>query len=190
MTEEEEMADDDDASREQYRPFWGNAFEEFDQRLRSYAHRLANGRAYDAEDLVQETACRALIYARNPAEIRNPLSYLLRMMRNVWTDKWARENVANTESLDDLLSTGRDPVVEPVVQRILESMELQEEMGARQGPLNAREKLLLELHMKGYKTKEIAAELGENVRLTRSDLNAVKAKVRYRIARSKATAQD
>lgn len=183
------MADVKDASREQYRPFWGGAFEEFDQRLRSYARRLANGRDSDAEDLVQETACRALIYAKNPAEIKSPLSYLLRMMRNVWTDKWARENVANLESLDDLLCTGRDPAVESDVQRILESKELKEEMGTRQGPLTPRERLLLELYMSGCKCKDIAEQLGENVRLTRCDLNAVKAKVRYRLARSKAASR-
>lgn len=184
------MSDDEgDVSREQYRPFWGKALEEFDQRLTSYARRLSNGRGYDAEDLIQETACRALVYSRNPAEIRSPLGYLLRVMRNVWSDKWARENVANLESLEDLLSNGREPAVEPDVQRLLESRELKEEMGARQGPLTQREELLLGLYMRGYKCKDIADELGENVRLTRSDLNAVKAKVRYRLAHSKAAAR-
>lgn len=181
------MADDEgDIGREQYRPFWGKALAEFDTRLNSYALRLANRRSYDAEDLIQETACRVLVYSRNPAEIRSPLGYLLRVMRNVWADKWARDNVANLESLDDLLSTGRDPAVEPDVQRLLESMELKEEMGVRQGPLTEREELLLGLYMNGYKCKDIADEMGENVRLIRSDLNAVKAKVRYRLAHSKA----
>lgn len=180
------MTDDADSSRNQYRPFWETTIEDFSERLASYARRLANGRAYDAEDLVQETACRALIYSRNPEEIRSPAGYLLRMMRNIWVDKWARENTANTESLEDLLANGRHPTVEPVVQRVLENEELRSRMDAKQGPLSPREKTLLALYMRGYKCKDIAEELNENVRLTRSDLNAVKAKVRYRLTKAKA----
>jgi RNA polymerase sigma factor (sigma-70 family) len=181
------MTDDDDGKRRnQYGPFWAKTIEDSNERLMSFARRLSNGRVYDAEDLTQETACRALTYSRNPEEIRNPLSYLLRMMRNIWIDKWAKENTANVESLDDLLSTGRHPIVEPVAQRLLENEELQHDMSVKQGPLDSREKLLLELYLKGFKCKEIADKLNENVRLTRSDLNAVKAKVRYRLMKAKA----
>jgi RNA polymerase sigma factor (sigma-70 family) len=182
------MTDDDHGGHTQYSPFWGKTLEDFHERLMSYARRLANGRVYDAEDLLQETACRTLIYSPNPGTIRNPLSYLLRMMRNIWIDKWARENTANVESLEDLINSGRHPIVEPVVQRVLENEELRVEMGAKQGPLTPREKLLLELYLRGYKCKDIADKLNENVRLTRSDLNAVKAKVRYRLTKAKAKA--
>lgn len=181
------MTDDDHATqRAQYGPFWMQTIEDSNKPLMSYARRLANGRIYDAEDLVQETACRALIYSRNPGEIRNPRSYLLRMMRNIWIDKWAKENTANVESLEDLLSTGRHPIVEPVVQRLLESEELRAKMAAKQGPLTPREKLLMQLYLNGYKCKEIADKLHEDVRVTRSDLNAVKAKIRYRVTKGKA----
>lgn len=59
--------------------------EEFMQRLTAYALRLANGRSYNADDLVQETVCRALLYAANPEKIHNPLGYLLRMMRPTYS---------------------------------------------------------------------------------------------------------
>jgi RNA polymerase sigma factor (sigma-70 family) len=171
-------------------PFWAQALEDANERLMSYARRLANGRVYDAEDLVQETACRALVYARDPVGVRNPAYYLLRMMRNIWVDKWKKENSANVESLDDLLGSARHPKVEPVVQQVLETQELQEEMSVGQGQLTAREELLLKLHLKGYSNKDIAGLLEEDVRVTRTDINAVKAKVRYRLkkGRSKAAA--
>ena len=108
-------------SRTQHRPYWEKACEDAYQRLIVGARRLANGRLSDAEDLAQETVCRALIYSRNPEEIRNPLSYLLRMMRNTWIDKWTKENTANVESLEGLLSTGKHPMVEPDILRILET---------------------------------------------------------------------
>jgi RNA polymerase sigma factor (sigma-70 family) len=183
------MTDDDHGGhRARHGSFWVKALEETNERLMSYARRLANGRVYDAEDLFQETACRALAYARDPGEIRNPAYYLLRMMRNIWIDKWAKENSANVESLDDLLSSARHPKVEPVVQQVLETQELQEEMYAGQGQLTAREELLLKLHLKGYKSKDIADRLQEDVRVTRTDLNAVKAKVRYRLKKGRAKA--
>jgi RNA polymerase sigma factor (sigma-70 family) len=171
-------------------PFWAKALEDANGRLMSYARRLVNGRVYDAEDLFQETACRALIYSRDPDGIGNPAYYLLRMMHNIWIDKWKKENSANVESLDELLSSARHPKVEPVVQQVLETQELQEEINVGQGQLTAREELLLKLHLKGYKSKDIAELLEEDVRVTRTDINAVKAKVRYRLkkGRSKAAA--
>lgn len=183
------MTDDDHGGRRtRHGPFWVKALEDASVLLMAYARRLANGKVYDAEDLFQETACRALTYARDPGGIRNPAYYLLRMMRNIWIDKWAKENSANVESLDDLLGSARHPKVEPVVQQVLETQELQEEMNVRQGQLTAREETLLKLHLQGYKTKDIAGRLREDVRVTRTDLNAVKAKVRYRLKKGRAKA--
>jgi len=183
------MTDDDHGEhRTRHGPFWVKALEDANERMMSYARRLTNGRVYDAEDLVQETACRALTYTPDPGGIGNPASYLLRIMRNIWVDKWARENSANVERLDDLLSSARHPKVEPIVQQVLETRELQEEMNVGQGQLTAREQLLLKLHLKGYTSKDIADRLQEDVRVTRTDLNAVKAKVRYRLKKGRAKA--
>lgn len=180
------MANDDgDHIRNHYRPYLEKTYKDFYQPLFSRARRLANGRLHDAEDLMQETFCRALIYPRNPEEISNPLGYLLRIMRNAWRDKWVKENAAVTDSLDELLNRdgprAAEPAIESDIQRILENEELMAEMKVKQGPLTSREKLLLKLHLEGFKCKEIAARLSEDVRLVRSDLNAVRTKIRYRI---------
>jgi RNA polymerase sigma factor (sigma-70 family) len=177
--------DDSDHKRNRYRPYLEQTYKDFYQRLFSRARRLANGRLPDAEDLMQETFCRALNYPRNPEEITNPLGYLLCVMRNAWSDKRVKEHTGNTDSLDELLNSDRpraaEPAIQSDVQRILENEELMAEMKVKQGPLTSRENLLLKLHLEGFKCKEIAARLNEDVRLIRSDLNAVRTKVRYRI---------
>lgn len=173
--------DDSHHSRNQHRPYWEAICEDTYQRLIVGARRLANGKHSDAEDYVQETVCRVLLYSPNPAEIGNPLSYLFGVMRNIWIDKWKKEHTANVESLDELLSAGKHPMIEPDIFRILENEEHQDAIQAKQEDLTPREKTLLRLHLDGYKAKEIAEKLHEDVRLTRSDLNGVKAKMRYRL---------
>lgn len=180
------MADDDSNNkRNRYRPYLEKAYEDYKQNLFSRARRLANGRLPDAEDLMQETFCRALTYPSNPGEINNPLGYLLRVMRNVWRDKWVKERTAVTDSLDELLKSDRprtaEPAMESDVQRILENEELMAKMKVKQGRLTNREELLLKLHLEGFSCKLIAIKLNEDARLTRSDLNAVRTKVRYRL---------
>jgi RNA polymerase sigma factor (sigma-70 family) len=166
--------------------YWAKACEDSMQRLRAYGLRLANGRSYDADDLVQETVYRTLTYSENPERIRNPLGYLLRTMYHIWITKWHTENTANTESLDELQSKKalkNHPIVEPDVFRILENKELARKFRALLGSLTTREKKLLELYLEGYKCKEIADKWNEDVRLVSVDLNAVKNKVYQRIKR-------
>lgn len=176
-----------------HREFWAQVCEAFSQRLKVYALRLANGRLSDAEDLMQETVCRVLMYPQNPVEVRNPSRYLLLLMRNLWITKYQKENRASMESLDELLSKETEenqhrsvvPAVEPDAFRILENAELKAALLARHGLLKPREKRLLSLYLEGYKPDEIAAVLGEDVRVVRSDLNALKAKVRQRLRTAK-----
>jgi len=168
-----------------FRTLWVQVYEDFYSRLNNAAHRLANGNLSDAEDLMQETIYRALLYPRDPATVENPLSYLLRIMRNAWRDKWVKENTAHTDSLDDILSnealSKKLPTIELEVLSILENEELQDQMMRNIGRLTSRERLLLDLHLQGYNSSEIASQLNEDVRLIRYDLNAVRSKVRYRL---------
>jgi DNA-directed RNA polymerase specialized sigma24 family protein len=75
----------------------------------------------------------------------------------------------------------KHPAIEPDVLRILENEDLLKQLSDKRGPLTPREQLLLTKHLEGYNCAEIAAVLGEDKRLTRSDLNAVRVKVRYRL---------
>lgn len=170
--------------------FWEECYKRCKKTLLACALKLVNGKC-EADDLIQETFYRALLYSKNPQEIKNPLGYLLRIMRNVHFSKWRKES-ANMVSLDELLSQEGEerrtkfvePAVEPDVQRILENKELMAQFSVMRGPLNAREERLLELYLDGYSCDEIAKQLGEDVRAIRSDLNAVRTKVRARIRRA------
>lgn len=169
--------------------FWGECYEKFKKQLVGCALKLVKGSTYDADDLVQETICRALLYSTNYKEINNPLGYLLRVMRNIWFTKRRKEKFALMVSLDELLNQEGEerrakivePAMDPVAQRILEHEELKEQFSAMRGPLTEREDLLLGLYLEGYSCNDIAERLGEDVRLIRSDLNAVRTKVRTRI---------
>lgn len=174
---------DNDGRREQYRPFWEAVCVEFYLRLISKARRLTNGKTHDAEDLAQETVFRVLHYSPNPDKIKNHLNYILRAMRHAWMDKWRHDQAAKTDSFEELEETKRlnHPAVEPDVLRILENKELLKLLKDNHGPLTNREMFLLTKHLEGYDCAEIAAMLGEDERIVRADLNAVRAKVRYRL---------
>jgi RNA polymerase sigma factor (sigma-70 family) len=181
-------------SRNRHRPFWEKFIEDSKDRLKAKALRFMNGNVHDAEDLMQETVCRILMYPRNPKTTRSPIGYLSTIMRNIWITKWHKEDKAKMESLDELLSKEAqekrhkvvEPAVEPEALRILESDERRAEMRAKLGLLTSREKLLLTLYLEDYTCKEIAHKLNEDVRLVRSDLNAVRTKVRSRLMKAKA----
>lgn len=168
----------------QHALYWTKACEDFMQRLIAFAMKLANGRSYDADDLVQETVLHALNCSKDPGEVKNHLGYLLRIMRNIWITTWHKEGTAIKESLDEPQDTKvlkNQPTVAPEVFRILRNEELAEAMRVILGTLAPREKSLLKLYLQGYKCKEIAEIVNEDVRLTRSDLNAVRTKVQQRI---------
>lgn len=181
--------DHNDNDQNEHRTFWAKTCEDLRQRLLAYALWLVNGRDHEAEELVQETFCRTFMYLKDPETISNPFGYLRTILRNIWSTKWRKEGAAKTVSLDELLSkeAGQkplrsvEPAVEPDMPRALLNDELREVVRVKQGPLKPREKLLLKLYLEGYTCEEIANILNEDVRLVRSDLNAVVAKVRYRL---------
>ena len=170
--------------------FWTKAYEENFRRLCSLAcGRLTGGNSMEAEEVVSEAFARGMQYAKEPERIENLFAYLWKAAKGVFYVKRRNENTANMESLDEIRDNedaqARHPMVEPEVLRALETKDLEVEMSREQGPLTPREKRLLTLYLKGYKCHEIAAILKEDKRLTRSDLNAVKTKVRDRLKKAK-----
>lgn len=168
----------------EHQDFWIAICEKYVLIMIAYARKLVNGREYDAEDLVQETRCRALAASKNPDDVKKtPLAYLLGIMRNAWIDKFKRENTANMESIEHSPGSSKQKrlAVEPAFPHLLESTEAKEKMLPSVGPLTPRETTLLKLYLLKKKCDEIANMLGEDVNTTRYDLNAVRAKVRYRL---------
>jgi RNA polymerase sigma factor (sigma-70 family) len=166
--------------------YWSEAYENHFERLCAYARRrLTCGNREEAEDVVSEAFLRVVSYTKSPDTITNVFAYLWVTVRRVFDWKRRAEKDRKIESLDDVPATERDIRVAPEILRILEMADLVAEIRAISGSLNSRLKVLLELHLEGYSSGEIAARLGEDERLTRSDLNAVRAKVRYRLAKKK-----
>ncbi|MDQ3918591.1 MAG: sigma-70 family RNA polymerase sigma factor [Acidobacteriota bacterium] len=164
--------------------FWSKAYEKHYAPLCSRARRrLTGGDHAEAEDVVSEAYLRAMRCLSDPEVIINLFAYLWVAAKRVFFEKRLRENTANMARLEDLVEAGSDPAVEPDAIRALENREFEEAIRVLRGPLNAREKTLLGLYLRGYSCDEIAAALREDVRATRSDLSAVRIKVRYRLMR-------
>lgn len=149
------------------------------------SRRLTNGDLAKAEDIVSEAFLRAMDFVENTEAIENPFGYLWKVSQRVWSAKRHKERSDKMESLE-LLSAAKHPTIEPAAFRILENQEYREMIRVEQGRLTPRESRLLELHLQANTCDEIASELAEDVRLTRTDLNAVRNKVRYRLRRAKA----
>jgi len=130
---------------------------------------------------------RVLKYPKDPKTIQNPNNYLVRMMRNIWHDKWWKQS-ARIISLDDSENVEelepQLPIVLPDAFVILENFELIAKLESAAATLSERERHLLMSHLQGLSTSEIAEALDDDVKVIRMDLNAVLAKIRYRLQKA------
>jgi RNA polymerase sigma factor (sigma-70 family) len=175
------------------RDIWAQVCEKNYPQLLSYARWLTRN-PDQAPGIVHVAVCKVLKLAPPPEAIEDKRSYLVKAVRNAWFDKLKKGRNAPTISLDDPESQGelryqltapdRDPESDLCFRLDTENYRRAIRLEFRR--LNEREKCLLKLHLQGYSCEEIATMLEEDVRLTRSDLNAVIAKVRYRLTKAKA----
>lgn len=177
------MADDNhDSDRDDHHVYLDKAYEQHQKSLFNRARRLCNGRHHDAQDLVQETVCRALIYPMNPDKVRNPRGYLLSVMRNVWITKWKKERQALMESFDAILGDPTRqkelPAVESDTPRIAKNAELLEQLKDIQAALSQDDKELLTARLEGQTLEEIAAAKNEDLFRTRARWYKLQAKLK------------
>lgn len=165
---------------------WEDLFITLHKALYSYAVRLTGGRTESVDDLVQDTIVRILRSSHGPTELKSPLAYMLHTMRTVLIDQ-ARKVKHIQISLDDpsVELQNQLPSLEPSTQRDLENKELLDVIRLKSAKLSSRERCLLELMLNGLDCKEISNILNEDVRITRADSNALKAKLKYRLKYSK-----
>lgn len=165
------------------RQAWIGLIESSYSDLRVMARKLTASDPQPEEDLVQDTILRCLKYAPDLKNIEDPIRYLYRTMRNLLFDRRRKHEVV---SLDDPTSSELEKDVslriEPRILSLLEEKELIESFReSLRGPLTLEEKELLKLMLEGLDSNEIAEILREDVRLTRYNCNALKAKLRYRV---------
>ena len=143
--------------------------------------------ACENEDFLHDVVVRLLKRGRDADEIRNLKSYINKGITFGRIDKSKRKS-RNNFSIDELTTdeVQRRELVDP--RRNPEMQAESNDENRRMWSiacrnLNEREKALLALHVQGYSSQEIADRSGENVKAIRHDLNAIKAKIRYRIQR-------
>jgi RNA polymerase sigma factor (sigma-70 family) len=177
------MHDEGDHPRSENQPFWEARLAENWVKLHRYACRLSDGDGTEADDLLQELALRILRALPEPAQVECPQAYLMTTLKRLNFTKWSRQRNIKTESLEDEKGKVKQgiPNVEPDAPRLLDNQDLWETLFKLGGPFTDRENKLLKLHLKAYEATEIAELLNEDVRIIRADLNAIKAKIRYRL---------
>lgn len=133
------------------------------------------------DDLVQATVSRVLWYCPEPSRIKNKRAYLLQILKTIWCDILRIEMEVNMTSVDDDSNEGSpafevaDPSID--IHQMLEQKELIDVIRTDPGPLTDREAKLFKLFLKGMECDDIANLMGEDVRIIRYDLNAVRTKV-------------
>ena len=162
---------------------WGSFWQLHHGEMCARARRLIYGDADSAEDIVQETMLRILHSGRQPAELEKPLAYAYRAMRSVVIDRARHNGPVRPDSLDDSESEVHNklPIRKPTVQHDLEYKELLKAIRGRLTGLSSEEKELFDLlFVEGRAPVEIAHIRNEDIRITRTVINALKAKLRYR----------
>jgi RNA polymerase sigma factor (sigma-70 family) len=180
--------DDSEHKRNEHHAFWEQAFTDNYPRLRSYARRLT-GDTDEALCVTHDAVCKVLKSSPDPARIVNTIGYLFTSVHNAWADLLKTKSKAKTISLDDpdneeihseLVAPDRDICIE------FDNETYRRALAVVIKRLNAREKLLLQYFLEGYTCPEIAEKLNEDERLTRSDLNALRIKVKSQLTKGKA----
>ena len=149
--------------------------------------RKLTGNADIALDLVQETIVRLLSSSCDFQKVKQPLAYAFRSMKNIFIDEIRKTKPAQLKSLDDpndLELQKELPSYQPTMQRELEHEELLGTIRQRSARLtaglSAHERELYELTSSGKTIAEISKIRKEDIRITRADCYALKAKLRYR----------
>jgi RNA polymerase sigma factor (sigma-70 family) len=178
------MSDKDD--RENRMIMWGQILISLQATLIGFAQGLTKGDIYWAEDLVGETTYRILKYTPDPLEIEDYRSYLSRILKNIWIDQWKKRKGVLMHSIDDETNTGlisELPAIEPTALRILENEALKNDPKIKivTAKLKPDERKVLMLHLEDYNCKEIAGILNLDLYYVKYVLNAVRAKIRYRV---------
>ena len=148
----------------------------------------------NAEDLVQDAWVNVLIRRPDVEGLEKPESSVLKAVQNVCFDRYNRRSrlrAENTVYLDaqkadederpmmELPDPRRGPEMDAEIK--IDNERLLRILAAHCRDLTKRERDLLALHLQGYTNEEIASAWGEDVKVIRTDMNAVLAKVRYRL---------
>jgi RNA polymerase sigma factor (sigma-70 family) len=180
-----------DANEELHRNVWSAACAAYYLRLLSYARQLT-GDGDIAAEIVHNVVIKILKLVPEPENVGDKLNYLLRSVHNAWADWLRKTNKVKTISIDDTENTEIGKIEAPESDAGLDkeskdAYRLALKFELRR--LNRRDKRLLVLHLKKYKTEQIAVRMHEDKRIVRHDLNVVINRVHKRLTSGKAKAK-
>ena len=174
---------------------WSVIYEDSQLRKRaiSFAERLLPTQdKADAEDIYQQALVR--LWKIDPCLIDDKVNYLLKTIRNLCYDRYSQpwrlspaitvmDPQRNEEDGELLLMQIPDPKRGPAMDaEIKEQTEKYlRTLALYCTDLDERERKLLAYHLCCFTPKEIAAAWGEKADVISADMNAVMAKIRYRV---------
>lgn len=148
----------------------------------------------DIEDKLHDAYVRLLERIPDPSEIEDPENYALKAVQNVCIDRYncrsrlkaedcvpldAPKSDKNEQSLVQLPDPGRGPDMNAEINE--ENEILLRKLNFHCADLTKREKDLLALHLQGLSNDQIAIAWCEDVKNIRVEMNALVAKIRYRL---------
>jgi DNA-directed RNA polymerase specialized sigma24 family protein len=176
------------------RTVWAQVITENYQPTLDFAHWRV-GNVDDAYMVLQDSAVRILRLLPDPVRIEDRRNYWLKTVqhqcyellrqRNIDTARTvSRDTPSNNADGEEVLpSDPADPNRDPEMNAIIneENEVLLSALEMHCAGLTERERALLALRLAGYTNAEIASMWGEDVIVIRADMNALMAKLRYRI---------
>lgn len=157
------------------------------------------GNIDDACVIVQDSVVRLLRLSPDPNRISDRKNYWIKTVQNQCYEALrkrkveaalvvSRDTPPQNDEGDELpppdpSDSNRDPEMNAIINE--ETERLLRELEMKSADLTEREKALLDLHLVGYSNDEVASMWSEDVKLIRVDMNAVVAKIRYRLRHPK-----
>jgi RNA polymerase sigma factor (sigma-70 family) len=140
------------------------------------AYRFTGSR-HDAEDLVQETCARAYRNIERVAELDNPRTWLMCIMRRLFIDQTRRYDRSNIGGLDEGLDE-RLSSHEPGPPELMESELIARRVEGSWRKLGKEQRALLALHdVEGYSLAELQEITGLKIGTLKSRLHRARVKL-------------
>jgi RNA polymerase sigma-70 factor, ECF subfamily len=194
---DEEESVNDSSEAEARRSVWSQVCADHYQPGLDFARRRVEN-LDDALDMVQDAVVRLLKYLPDPKLIKVRQNYWLKTIQNSCIDQLRQRQLSGTTAvpletahdddddetlLFDIPDPGRGPEMSALINE--ETERLLTELEFHCADFAMRERNLLALHLQGFSNNEIANVCDESVNLIRADMNALLAKIRYRVQHAK-----
>ena len=147
--------------------------------LEYFARKLTSGED-DAQDLLQETYLKALVFRDKFADSTNLKAWLFTIMKNIFINNYRRSMrirtiIDTSDNLYHLNSSGSQTIVTP------DSKYSEKEILNEINALSDDHRIPFEMHTQGFKYKEIAEELEISIGTVKSRIFFTRKKLMHKL---------